>query len=220
MDRLGFGDPPPDPYADLPFLTRRKAPRTFACPRIRRRCAAGSFRNRPQRYSHARGTHAHSCLGAQIGRLRKHERVAKLTDKYVEIADTGTYFTSGEDVKGSPGTDSRDVCVEDLQTAHGLRTGFGDNGPRTSPGTTTISVSQAVFNDLKTRGKTDFRYLEWWKVPDMQHGEGYLHWDGGVMTRVEPGDVSFPVIVNGTPTTFLRFTPRARWWLRTKGPAR
>ena len=35
----------------------------------------------------------------------------------------------------------------------------------------------------------------------MERGEGYLHWDGGVMTRVEPGDVSFPVIVNGTPTT-------------------
>src|SRR6185295_18571803 len=27
-----------------------------------------------------------------------------------------------------------------------------------------------------------------------------LHWAGGVMTRAEPGDVSFPVIVNGTPT--------------------
>ena len=37
-------------------------------------------------------------------------------------------------------------------------------GPRTSPGTTTISVSHAAFNDLKTSGKTDFRYLEWWKV--------------------------------------------------------
>jgi hypothetical protein len=42
--------------------------------------------------------------------------------------------------------------------------------------------------------------IEWWKVSDMERGEGYLHWDSCVMTRVEPGDVSFPVIVNGTPT--------------------
>ena len=38
-------------------------------------------------------------------------------------------------------------------------------------------------------------------MQDLPDGEGYLHWEGGVLTRVEAEDVSFPVIVNGTPTT-------------------
>mgnify|MGYP001793172166 CR=1 FL=1 len=106
--------------------------------------------------------------GSKPGYSESNNRLSKVTDKYVGISDTGTYFTTPEDVKGSPGADARDVSIEDLQTAHGIRTGFGDDGPRTSPGTTTVSVSQAVFNDLKTRGKTYFRHPERWKVHDIE----------------------------------------------------
>jgi len=203
MDHLGFGDPPPNPYADLPVATSAEISKNLCA-------SADSATELPQPPASEIGPsgipmreglmiiHA---WGRKPGDSESINRVAKVTDKYVEIADTGTYFRTVDDVKGSPGADFRDVCAEDLQTARGLRTGFGDDGPRTSPGTTTINVSKAVFDDLKTKGKTDFRYLEWWKVQDMEKGEGYLHWEGGVMTRVESGDVSFPVIVNGTPTT-------------------
>ncbi|MGC2181905.1 MAG: zinc ribbon domain-containing protein, partial [Terriglobales bacterium] len=203
MDRLGFGDPPPNPYADLPVATSAEISKNICA-------SADAAKELPPPAAPEIGPsgipmreelmliHA---WGRKPGDSESINRVTKVTDKYVEISNTGTYFNSPDDLKGSPGTDARDVCAEDLQTARGLRTDFGDDGPRTSPGTTTISVSQAVFDDLKSRGKTDFRYLEWWKVQDMEKGEGYLHWAGGVMTRVEPGDVSFPVIVNGTPTT-------------------
>jgi len=202
MDRLGFGAPPPNPYADLPVATSAEISKNL--------CASADAAKElpppaaselgPSGIPMREGLMIIHAWGRKPGDSESINRVTKVTDKYVEIADTGTYFNSPDDVKGSPGADSRDVCAEDLQTARGLRTGFGDDGPRTSPGTTTISVSQAVFNDLKSKGKVDFRYLEWWKVQDMEKGEGYLHWDGGVMTRVEPGDVTFPVIVNGTPT--------------------
>lgn len=203
MDRLGFGDPPPNPYADLPVATSAEISKNL--------CASADTATElpppaasaigPSGIPMREGLMLIRSWGRKPGDSESINRVSKVTDKYVEISDTGTYFTTPDDVKGSPGADARDVCIEDLQTAHGIRTSFGDDGPRTSLGTTTVSVSQAVFNDLKTRGKTDFRYLEWWKVQDMERGEGYLHWEGGVMTRVEPGDVSFPVIVNGTPTT-------------------
>ncbi len=203
MDRMGFGDPPPNPYADLPVATSAEISRNL--------CASAdsatvlpppaSSEIGPSGIPMREGLMLIHSWGRKPGDSESINRVTKVTDKYVEIADTGTYFKTPDDVKGEPGADARDVCAEDLQTARGVRTGFGDDGPRTSPGTTTISVSQAVFNDLKTRGKADFRYLEWWKVQDMEKGEGYLHWEGCVMTRVEPGDVSFPVIVNGTPTT-------------------
>ncbi len=202
MDRLGFGDPPPNPYADLPVATSEEIRKNL--------CASADAAKEvppptaseigPSGIPMREGLMVIHAWGRKSGDSESINRVTKATDKYIEVADTGTYFKSPDDVKGSPGADARDVCVEDLQTARGLRTGFGDDGPRTSPGTTTIDVSQAVFNDLKTKGKADFRYLEWWKVQDMERGEGYLHWEGGVMTRAEPGDVAFPVIVNGTPT--------------------
>ncbi len=203
MDRLGFGDPSPNPYADLPVATSAEISRNL-CPSADNAielAPPAASEIGPSGIPMREGLMLIHAWGREPGDSESINRVTKVTDKYVEIADTGTYFSSPDDVHGSPGADARDVCAEDLQTARGLRTGFGDDGPRTSPGTTTISVSHAAFNDLKTSGKTDFRYLEWWKVQDMERGEGYLHWDGGVMTRVEPGDVSFPVIVNGTPTT-------------------
>jgi hypothetical protein len=54
----------------------------------------------------------------------------------------------------------------------------------------------------------------------MERGEGYLHWDSGVMTRIEPGDVSFPVIVNGTPTTVPAIHASGTVVVETKRPAR
>jgi outer membrane protein OmpA-like peptidoglycan-associated protein len=203
MDRMGLGDPPPNPYADLPVATSAEISKNL--------CASADTATElqppaaseigPSGIPMREGLMLIHSWGRKPGDSESINRVTKVTDKYVEIADTGTYFSSPDDVKGSPGADFRVVCAEDLQTARGVRTGFGDDGPRTSPGTTTISVSQAVFNDLKTRGKTDLRYLEWWKMQDMEKGEGYLHWEAGVLNRVEPGDVRFPVIVNGTPTT-------------------
>jgi outer membrane protein OmpA-like peptidoglycan-associated protein len=202
MDRLGFGDPPPNPYADLPVATsaeisKNRCPSADTAKEVAPPAASDIG---PSGIPMREGLMLIHAWGRKPGDSESINRVTKVTDKYVEIADTGTYFSSPDDIHGAPGADARDVCDEDLQAARGVRTGFGDDGPRTSPGTTTINVSQSVFHDLKTKNKADFRYLEWWKVRDMERGEGYLHWEGGVMTRVEPGDVTFPVIVNGTPT--------------------
>ena len=173
MDRLGFGDPPPNPYADLPVATLGGNSKNLctSADTAKELVPPAASEIGPSGIPMREGLMLIHAWGRKSGDSESINRVTKVTDKYVEVADSGTYFSSADDVKGSPGADARDVCAEDLQTAHGLRTDFGDNGPRTSPGTTTISVSQAVFNDLKTRGKTDFRYLEWWKVQDMERAK-------------------------------------------------
>jgi len=117
----------------------------------------------------------------------------------VEITDGGTYFLNPDAEKGDSDSAVREVCTSDLQSAHGLVTGFDTYGPLTLPGTTTINISLELFRALKESGKTDFRYLEYYAADQPETG-GYLHWDRGVLTRVEPGDVFWPVIVNGTPT--------------------
>jgi outer membrane protein OmpA-like peptidoglycan-associated protein len=202
MDRLGFGDPLPNPYSDLPTVKSEDVHKN--------RCANADSAKDPPAPSSAdlgpsgipmrKGLVLVHAWGRKSGDSESINSLTQLTDRFAEISDSGTYFQSAEDVKGTPGSDLRDVCTEDLQAAHGLMTGFGNDGPRTEPGTTTVNVSQSVFNDLKTRGKTHLRYLEWIKA-DLLDAEGYLHLEDGELARVESGDVSLPVIVNGTPTT-------------------
>jgi outer membrane protein OmpA-like peptidoglycan-associated protein len=202
MDRIGFGDPPPNPYSDLPTVKSEDVHKN--------RCAnADSAKDLlvpaaaelgPSAIPMRKGLVLVHAWGRKSGDSESINSVTQLTDRYAEISDSGTYFQSVDDVKGTPGSDARDVCAEDMQAAHGVMTGFGNDDPRSEPGTTTITVSQAVFNDLKRRGRTEFHYLEWIKA-DLPDADGYLHWEGGELARVESGDVSLSVIVNGTPTT-------------------
>jgi len=100
----------------------------------------------------------------------------------------------------------RTVCREDLQSAHVYKTGFGDGDPEIFPGTTLFSVSAAVLNDLKTKGRTAFTYTQTVDAGDDEAGktasrrfkhDGFT-WDewSGELVRVEADDVQVPVIVN------------------------
>ncbi len=203
MDRLGHGDRPPNPYEELPVVSSDTINKNLCDP-------TDEAKELPESDTKPAGTsgipmekglmlvHA---WGRKSGDSEAMDSVSKITDKYVEVSNSGRFFQSPDDDHGNPGSAVRDVCAEDLRNAHGVSTGFGTDEPRTLPGTTTINISQALFNDLKSHGKIDFRYLEYYRMQDLPDGEGYLHWVGGVLTRVESGDVSLPVIVNGAPTT-------------------
>jgi outer membrane protein OmpA-like peptidoglycan-associated protein len=204
MDRMGFGDPLPNPYSDLPVVKSSDVHKNRCSGADTAKDAPAPSMNDlgPSGIPMRKGLVIVHAWGRKPGDSESINSVTQLTDRFAEISDSWTYFQSAEDVKGTPGADLRDVCTEDLQTAHGLMTGFGNDDPRTEPGTTTVDVSKEVFNDLKTRGKTEFHYLEWIKT-DLADADGYLHWEGGELVRVENNDVSLPVIVNGTPTTLL-----------------
>src|SRR5262249_51106123 len=109
--------------------------------------------------------------------------IGRITDRYVQVSDSGTYFQSPNDTKGNPGGSSRNVCADDLKIAHGLVTGFGDSYPQVVPTSTTINVSQEVFSELKSKGKINFRYVEVYRGQNLPDGaEGYFHWVAGPLT--------------------------------------
>ena len=137
MDRLGFGDPPPNPYADLPVATSAEISKNL-CPsadtaKDLRPPAASEIG--PSGIPMREGLMLIHAWGRKPGDSESINRVTKVTNKYVEIADTGTYFSTPDDVKGSPGADARDVCAEDLQTARGVEPGSETMGrePRRAP---------------------------------------------------------------------------------------
>ena len=113
MDRLGFGDPPPNPYADLPVATSAEISKNLcaSADNAKELAPPAATELGPSGIPMREGLMIIHAWGRKSGDSESINRVTKVTDKYIEVADTGTYFGSPDDVKGSPGADARDVCV-------------------------------------------------------------------------------------------------------------
>ena len=131
-------------------------------------------------------------------------------------------------------TAHRTVRVADLRDAHEYSQLFGPSMPDVIPGTTAISMSQAVLNDLKTRGETPFTYRAGGlqgALGSLVGGLGALAGSGGTgsketddlqklgkvectLKRVNDGMHAFPVLLNdkrmknngAAPCTAMSFT--------------
>ena len=97
---------------------------------------------------------------------------------------------AGHDWKssGSPHT----VCNEDLATANTFATVTGSNMPEIVHGLTRLRLSDKSFQEVKSTSKS---YLVYWDVLSMGEAVKPTR-SGGLLTRVEPQDVSYPMIVN------------------------
>lgn len=115
----------------------------------------------------------------------------------------------------------RTVRREDLKSAHEYMQTFGTATPEIVPGTTAIGASAAVLTELKTQGRTTFTFQTPGRQPPMDRVLSVLTGRGGkpgaglddmakaldtskasgTLTRVEPSDVPFPVLLNGVRTT-------------------
>ncbi len=90
---------------------------------------------------------------------------------------------------------TRNVCIADLHDGSFYVTSWGGKAAETIRGATMFSLSQTEFQALKTKGEVPFTYYD----ESNRRGDGtYLltRKASGTMTRVEPGDVPFSVIIN------------------------
>lgn len=122
-------------------------------------------------------------------------------------ADSVRVLLSAPDGNGNHNEVFRRICLSDIHDARVYNTGFGEGEPEIFLGSTVFSLSQAVFNDLKTKGKATLTYRQVVDSSDDEVGstasrrtegsEG-LTWDewSGEIARVESEDVQVPVIVN------------------------
>ncbi len=100
---------------------------------------------------------------------------------------------------GSPHT----VCNGDFAIADTFATVTGSNMPEIVHGLTRLRLSDKSFQEVKSAGKTNLVY---WDVLSNGDSVKPTH-SGGWLTRVEPQDVSYPMIVNdqrvGLPAVHL-----------------
>jgi outer membrane protein OmpA-like peptidoglycan-associated protein len=123
-------------------------------------------------------------------------KVAAVAPSHVDVLSSGLAFADSRAVDGHELSTMRVICRSDLQSASTYMTENRAEYPAIIPQTTTFSMSQNSFQQLKNTGKFTITYQQFARasgrqVPVPQTAE---------MTRVEPTDVNYPVILNGQPT--------------------
>jgi OmpA family protein/double zinc ribbon protein len=96
---------------------------------------------------------------------------------------------------GKHGDHQRRLCIADMIHGHELETMFGDSVPDTLAGATMFTLSTDTFKELKTKGSTEVALYDAYRG-----GSNTLHLFGfrkGTLSRVEPQDVPYNIIVNG-----------------------
>ncbi len=118
------------------------------------------------------------------------------------------------------------VCNGDLVSSDTYMTVEGTRIPRILHGVTRLRLSSNSFEEVKSTGKTSLRYFDTW---DTRTGKKPTY-EGGLLTRVEPQDVPYPMIVNdqrvNLPAIHLAGImasvgkdPRPKEWLPTHSEA-
>ena len=83
-------------------------------------------------------------------------------------------------------------CNSDYLSAVNYMTVNAQRLPMLLHDLTRLRLSDKAFQEIKSNGQTNFTYADIWYVPN---GVKLTH-QGGVLTRVEPEDVKYPMIVN------------------------
>jgi len=89
------------------------------------------------------------------------------------------------------------VCNVDLASANTYVTVTALHMPHLFHGVSRLRLSDKSFQEAKTTGQLDLRYLD---VLSLQEGVKPTY-EGGILSRVESQDVAYPIIVNDQPVT-------------------
>jgi outer membrane protein OmpA-like peptidoglycan-associated protein len=105
------------------------------------------------------------------------------------------------------------VCAKDITEGEAYSTGWKFNSlknplaPGLYPGVSRLLVPAAKFNELKSSGSTTFVFAYYDYMDALTEWE-LLAWKG-TLTRVEPDDVAFPLIINDERVTVSAIHVRA-----------
>jgi outer membrane protein OmpA-like peptidoglycan-associated protein/uncharacterized OB-fold protein len=113
------------------------------------------------------------------------EATVTTTTAYQEYKDD-----NGKMRKPQPITNQN--CNSDYQAARGYLTGNSKKMPRLMRDVTRFRLSDKAFQEIKSSGQTNLQYVDFEDAPN---GIRLTH-EGGLLARVEPQDVQYPMIVN------------------------
>lgn len=113
----------------------------------------------------------------------------------VQSIEASTVTVQATRTDAGSGSSSRVLCIADLMNAREYNPAFGTNVPRIIAGASMFTIPQVVFQDWQASRPSEFEYISAHDSPDGQISLGSEL--KGQVSRVEPNDVPYSVIING-----------------------
>jgi outer membrane protein OmpA-like peptidoglycan-associated protein len=144
------------------------------------------------------GTVITTAWGVKYEDVESRISLAPVTPVSISMSNsTGAYkLDSGGEARPSNYTDT--VCNADLASAATYVTVVGTHIPHLIHGVTRLRLSDNSFKEVKSSGKTKFEYLDFMHAGNDAERPSR---DAGLLTRVEPQEVPYPMIVNDERVT-------------------
>jgi outer membrane protein OmpA-like peptidoglycan-associated protein len=143
------------------------------------------------------GTVITTAWGIINGDVEGRATVAAINTTSVDFSIHYDAYKNDNGVEQTPKTYTQTVCNQDLASSNTFMTVGNTTFPPIIHGTTRYRLSDKSFEEAKSTGKLNFVDSDIWD-PDQVFRPSY---DGGVLTRVEPQDVAYPMIVNDQRVT-------------------
>jgi outer membrane protein OmpA-like peptidoglycan-associated protein len=141
------------------------------------------------------------------------------TPQSINMSNTTDAYKLDNGRGENPHNYSAVICNEDIASSGIYETVTGGHIPHLVHGVVRLRLSDKSFKEVRSSGKINFDYLSFMEVRD---AEKPIH-DAGLLTRVEPQDVPYPMIVNDERLTLpaihlagitdsIGKDPRAKKW--------
>jgi hypothetical protein len=138
------------------------------------------------------GTIFTTAWGVKYGDVEARNSVDSIDDSTVSTTSATQEYKNDNGRMSRALTISNQNCTTDYQSADSYITVNASDMPRLMHDMTRYRLSDETFRAIKSTGRTNLNYVDIWNL-----GNGVkLTREGGMLTRVEPHDLKYPMIVN------------------------
>jgi outer membrane protein OmpA-like peptidoglycan-associated protein len=143
------------------------------------------------------GTVLTNAWGVKYGDVELTDRIDSIDNSTFVATSAAPQFKDDLAKTVNASTDTNQNCNADFRSAGTFITVNSHRLPRLLHDVTRTRLSDAAFQTIKQSGKLNLRYMDIWNVRDGVQPE----YESGTLTRVEPNDVDYPMIVNDQKVT-------------------
>jgi outer membrane protein OmpA-like peptidoglycan-associated protein len=143
------------------------------------------------------GTVLTNAWGVKYGDVELTNRIDSIDNSTFSATSSAPQFKDDFAKTVTASSDSNQNCNADFRSAGTFITVNSHRLPRLLHEVTRTRLSDAAFQTIKQSGKLNLRYMDIWNVRDGVQPE----YESGTLTRVEPNDVEYPMIVNDQRVT-------------------
>lgn len=138
------------------------------------------------------GTVLTTAWGIKYGDVESRDSIDSVDDSTITTTNSTPEYKNDNGAMARATTITNKNCNSDYQTADSYMTVNSTRQPQLLHDLTRFRISDKTFQEIKSNGQMNFTYVDIW---DVTNGVKLTR-EGGTLTRVEPADVKYPMIMN------------------------